>query len=125
MTARESHLIAPGRGRMTIRIVHNSGSPTVYTVGHSIQDSARLIELLRRHDVHFLVDVRSLPHSHRAPQFSQGSLMATLSDAAIAYRFLGESLGGRPEGNEFYDEYGYVLYDRVATSQRFLAGLKA
>jgi uncharacterized protein (DUF488 family) len=41
----------------------------------------------------------------------------------MKYVFLGKELGGRPEGSEFYDEGGGVLYDRLAESALFLEGI--
>jgi uncharacterized protein (DUF488 family) len=35
----------------------------------------------------------------------------------------GRELGGRPEGDEFYDAEDRVLYERVAASPRFLEGI--
>jgi len=42
----------------------------------------------------------------------------------MRYLFLGDQLGGRPEGAEYYDAQGYVLYHRVAESPRFRAGIE-
>ena len=36
---------------------------------------------------------------------------------------MGEQLGGRPKGEEFYDAKGHVLYDRVAASEFFRDGV--
>jgi uncharacterized protein (DUF488 family) len=41
----------------------------------------------------------------------------------IRYVFLGRELGGRPDGNEFYDDQGHVLYDRVAETELFQEGV--
>ena len=36
---------------------------------------------------------------------------------------MGAELGGRPDGDEFYDVGGYVLYGRMAESPSFEAGV--
>jgi uncharacterized protein (DUF488 family) len=41
----------------------------------------------------------------------------------IRYLHMGNELGGRPNGDEFYDRDGHVLYDRVADSPLFQTGL--
>ena len=46
-----------------------------------------------------------------------------LQAVGIRYLFLGEALGGRPEGDRFYDHEGHVLYGRIAESRRFESGL--
>jgi len=37
--------------------------------------------------------------------------------------YLGRELGGRPEGDDYYDAQGHVLYARLATSSLFLEGI--
>ena len=49
--------------------------------------------------------------------------MTALARCAIGYIPFGRDLGGRPEGDEFYDEQGHVLYGRLAASPAFLDGL--
>jgi len=41
----------------------------------------------------------------------------------MKYLFMGKELGGRPDGDEFYDSEGHVLYWRVAESHLFLDGI--
>ena len=52
------------------------------------------MELLRRHAIEALVDVRRFPGSRRHPQFNSEALEQTLADAGIEYLHL-EPLGGR------------------------------
>ncbi len=79
--------------------------------------------LLKEHAVEVLVDTRSHPYSRRAPHFNAGEIKASLSGAGIEYVFLGEGLGGRPRGEEFYDAQGRVDYALLAGSAPFLRGL--
>ena len=51
------------------------------------------------------------------------ALKLALQEAGIRYLYLGRELGGRPEGDEFYDDEGHVLYDRVAATCLFQEGL--
>ncbi len=67
----------------------------IYTVGHSSRAAAELVELLERHAITALVDVRAQPHSSRYPQFSSDRLRQTLDLAGIAYHWAGRQLGGR------------------------------
>lgn len=66
--------------------------PCVYTVGHGLLDQDELLELLRRHGVDTIIDVRSQPHSVRAPQFNREALERL---RAVKYRWM-PALGGRP-----------------------------
>jgi len=65
----------------------------VFTIGHSTHPIEVFVELLRRHGVRIVVDVRSMPRSRRHPQFNADALAAALAAASIEYRHL-PSLGG-------------------------------
>jgi uncharacterized protein (DUF488 family) len=97
--------------------------PDVYSIGHSNQPVEALVELLRRHAIDVLVDVRSQPYSRWATQFNQGPLLHSARAAGVRYEFFGSELGGRPPESQYYDAEGHVLYDRVAASQRFVDGV--
>jgi uncharacterized protein (DUF488 family) len=98
-------------------------SSHVFTIGHSNHAVEHFLSLLRAKAVEVVVDTRSRPYSKYATQFDQEALKAAVQDAGIRYLYLGRELGGRPEGEEFYDEEGHVLYDRVAASSFFQEGL--
>ncbi|NLG08914.1 MAG: DUF488 domain-containing protein [Deinococcales bacterium] len=66
---------------------------TVYTIGHSTRTLEELVGLLEAHGVRRLVDVRTVPRSHRYPHFARESLTETLPAAGIEYRWCRE-LGG-------------------------------
>jgi uncharacterized protein (DUF488 family) len=97
--------------------------PHIFTIGHSNHAVEHFLSLLKLHGVQVTVDVRSQPYSKYSTQFDSEPLKASLRDAGIGYLFLGRELGGRPEGAEFYDYDGHVLYDRVAASSLFQEGL--
>ncbi len=101
-----------------------SGTPSLYTIGHSNHDESHFIGLLQRHAIEVLADVRSQPFSKYSPQFNRESLQASLPRSGIQYLFIGDQLGGRPSGDEFYDVAGHVLYHRVAEADFFLQGLE-
>jgi uncharacterized protein (DUF488 family) len=96
----------------------------VFTVGHSNHPPDTFLRLLRQHRIELVVDVRSNPHSGYASHFNKESLGQFLAAAGIEYLFLGDAAGGRPDGDEFYDAGGRVLYDRVAASNRFQEGIE-
>lgn len=100
------------------------GLPGLLTVGHSNHGLDHFIQLLKQHGAQCLVDVRSRPGSRFASQFNQASLALAVKRAEIDYVFMGDELGGRPRGEEFYDRDGFVLYGRRAESEDFLRGIK-
>ena len=95
----------------------------VFTVGHSNHALGTFLELLHRYDIDVLVDTRSRPHSRYVPHFNQDALQPAVEAAGARFVFLGRELGGRPDGAEFYDAEGHVLYDRVAQTPEFLRGV--
>src|SRR5579863_2319279 len=94
------------------------------TIGHSNHPIERFLELLKQHEVDALIDLRSNPHSKYSLQYNQPSLKAALESAGIRYAHLGDDLGGRPQGAEFYDSEGHVLYSKVSVADFFLRGIK-
>ncbi|MDE0169287.1 MAG: DUF488 domain-containing protein [bacterium] len=93
------------------------------SIGHSIHPIEVFVELLRGHGVGSVADVRTSPCSRFNSQFNRHALERDLQAVGIRYLFLGEALGGRPEGDRFYDHEGHVLYGRIAESRRFESGL--
>ena len=96
----------------------------IFTVGHSNHSPEFLMELLASHGVEVVVDVRSSPYARYATHFNKEPLENYLRGRGLKYLFLGDVLGGRPEGHEFYDDQGHVLYDRLAASPTFTAGME-
>ena len=101
-----------------------SSEPTLYTVGHSNHSEEKFLDLLRQHEIEVLVDVRSQPFSRYNPQFNDSNLKRALESAGIRYLFMGDQLGGRPEGEELLDDEGRALYHRMAESPAFLTGIE-
>jgi uncharacterized protein (DUF488 family) len=89
---------------------------TIYTIGHSNHESDQFVTLLRQHGIQLLVDVRSSPYSRFVPQANRESLARTLEDAKIAYRWLGDRLGGKPQGV-------VADYDHLRASPAFRLGI--
>jgi uncharacterized protein (DUF488 family) len=97
--------------------------PRLFSIGHSNHALATFLELLRQHQIEVLVDLRSHPYSSYAPYFDLSSIKEAVASVGIKYIFMGKELGGRPDGEEFYDVEGHVLYWRVAESPLFLEGI--
>ena len=93
--------------------------PTILTVGHSNHSAQTFINLLIRHGVNEIIDVRSAPYSRYTPQFNYEGIQRMLEEIGIGYTYLGGELGGRPADRSCYDAEGRVQYDRVATTDTF------
>jgi uncharacterized protein (DUF488 family) len=101
----------------------SNSSLRVLTIGHSNHQVAHFLDLLKSHSVQVVADTRSYPYSEYATQFDQKPLKMALEADGVGYVFLGRELGGRPDGDEFYDEQGHVLYGRVAETELFQEGV--
>jgi uncharacterized protein (DUF488 family) len=98
-------------------------APGLCTIGHSNLALGDFLGLLKQHAIETVADVRTTPRSRWVPHFSAGPLREALSRRGIGYVPFGRELGGRPQGGEFYDEQGHVLYGRLAGSPLFQEGI--
>lgn len=95
----------------------------LFTIGHSNHPIEAFVELLHRHGVTAVGDVRSHPYSRYVPQYSREPLKAALARAGIAYVFLGKELGARSENPACYKQ-GKVQYDCLARQPQFTEGVR-
>lgn len=75
------------------RFVKHPGPMRIFSVGHSTHPLATFVELLRRHAVDGLADIRTVPRSRKWPHFATDQLARSLPAAGIAYVHLA-ALGG-------------------------------
>lgn len=68
----------------------------LYTAGHSTASLEDFVAMMTEHAIDVVVDVRSKPRS-RLAHFDQIPLQAAIEEAQMAYRFLGDRLGGVPQ----------------------------
>jgi uncharacterized protein (DUF488 family) len=97
---------------------------TLWTIGHSNHPLDAFLDLLTRHRIEVLVDVRTSPYSAYASQFNREAIRPELQSRAIQYLYLGDLLGGRVEDERFIDGDGRVLYGRLAESPGFRKGIE-
>jgi uncharacterized protein (DUF488 family) len=95
----------------------------LFTIGHSMQSWEQFLELLRRHRISAIGDVRSSPYSARFPHFNREILDRALRGANIRYVFLGDELGARRSERDCYVD-GVARYDRIARTAAFRVGLE-
>jgi uncharacterized protein (DUF488 family) len=72
----------------------------LFTIGHSNHPFERFLDLLRRHAIESVADVRSRPYSRFVPHFSRERLARLLAEDEIGYLYLGAELGGKPPAGE-------------------------
>jgi uncharacterized protein (DUF488 family) len=75
---------------------------TLYTIGHSNFSPDEFLDMLRRHEITILVDVRTRPVSGYVPHFNKDKLSVFLEKRGVQYRFAGKYLGGQPDDPTVY-----------------------
>ena len=95
---------------------------SLYSIGHSTHPVTIFIELLQKHDIEAVADVRSSPYSRFNPQYNRESLKRSLNSSDIAYVFLGDELGARRREEECYRN-GEIDFKLVQELPLFLSGI--
>ena len=98
------------------------GSCRLYTVGHSNQSQEDFLELLKRHDINCIVDVRSVPASKFTPQFNMESLKWYLRTNGIQYLHFGDEFGARR--TDCLDTVGQVNFELAVKTPSFKRGVE-
>jgi uncharacterized protein (DUF488 family) len=94
----------------------------LFTIGHSSHSIGNFLQLLKKHQVDAVCDVRSVPYSRHNPQFNREALKQELQGAGLSYVFLGKELGARSTNPDCYVE-GKVQYKCLAQQPTFGEGL--
>ena len=95
----------------------------LFTVGHSNHDFEKFINLLTKHSIEVIVDVRSSPYSRYLPHYNRDELKTRLKEYGIKYLYLGEELGARRAESECYSG-DTAKYKLIAKTKLFLDGLQ-
>ena len=102
--------------------------PPLLSIGHSTRPLPELLDLLARHGVRSLADVRAFPGSRANPQYRRESLEPALVAAGIRYEWI-PALGGRrprPPGPARFGgwtEPGFLGYEAHMSTEEFASGL--
>ncbi len=96
---------------------------TLFTIGHSTHTLKSFIELLNKHSVREIGDVRSQPYSKYSRMFNRENIEQELNKNDIVYSFMGHELGGRISHPDCYDNKGKLQYRQVARLSGFQSAL--
>ncbi|MFX0204360.1 MAG: DUF488 family protein [Candidatus Hodarchaeota archaeon] len=95
----------------------------LFTIGYSSLSMFEFIDLLKRHNISAVADVRSSPFSKFKPEFNSNNLQLELAKNGISYVFLGKELGARREETECYFD-GRVNFSKVKDVPAFKEGIQ-
>ena len=79
----------------------------IFSIGHSTRPLHQFLALLRAHGIHTLVDIRSIPHSRRNPQYNQEALQQAILAVGLGYKHLPE-LGGHRRARKDSPNTGWL-----------------
>lgn len=94
----------------------------LFTIGHSKHEFEWFVQMLKKYDINYLLDVRSMPYSRYADTYNRENIDRLLTSEGIHYSFMGKYFGARPDNEALYDSDGCLNFERVRVSEQFLKG---
>ena len=92
------------------------------SIGHSQHPVEYFIDLLKSHNVNYVLDVRSAPYSQFAANYNRENIKDILHKNEIGYAYMGDYFGARPVDSSLYSSEGYLDFAKVANSEKFKKG---
>jgi len=96
--------------------------PTLFTIGYSIHEKDSFMAVLLKNNIDMLIDIRSRPQYTNNTEFLQAKLIINLKAENIQYKYLGNSLGGRPKNMNYYNKKR-LDYNFFTKSPEFQIGI--
>lgn len=96
---------------------------TIYTIGHGSDGFDHFVDRLRPHGVTTIADVRSQPTSRHAKDFRKRDLERAAASLGLGYRWLGHSLGGRPDDPALLTGEGEPDWRAITEGDEFRSGI--
>ncbi|MDG4721436.1 MULTISPECIES: DUF488 domain-containing protein [Thalassospira] len=95
----------------------------IFTVGYAGHDRDSLLALFLAHGITAVADIRTFKRSSYWTAFDADSFGPFLRENGIAYVFMGDVMGGKPQMPELYPD-GQLDYDLMAEMPAFRAGIE-
>ena len=96
---------------------------SIYTIGYGSRSFNEFLEIIKKYEIDFLIDIRSSPYSKYNPDYSKQIFESHLKKNNIQYVYMGDKLGGRPNDSSCYmDEK--VDYEKLGEKDFFKEGLE-
>ena len=95
----------------------------IYTVGYAGHDRESLLALFRAHGITAVADIRTFKRSSYWTAFDSDSFGPFLRENGIAYVFMGDVMGGKPQMPELYPD-GQLDYGLMAERSDFKSGIE-
>ena len=110
---KDIHLRRRKEGTITYWYIEKKGI-TIYTIGYEGKKLTEFIDVLKKHNISGLIDVRELPLS-RKNGFSKSELSVVLKANQIVYRHIPELGSPREMRHELWNEKNYDVFFKKYT----------
>ncbi|MBQ4060371.1 MAG: DUF488 domain-containing protein [Lachnospiraceae bacterium] len=97
---------------------------TIYTIGHSQHSIEYFVSLLRKHNIDYIIDVRSTPYSKFSSDYNKDNLQIVLPRYDVCYAHMGKCFGARQDNEKLYTEEGYLDFEKMINSDNYRRGLE-
>lgn len=94
----------------------------IFSIGYAGLSQDKFIEILKKHNIAAIADVRSSPFSRIFPGYNKDNMPAWLAQAGIKYVFLGAELGPRSANAKHYKN-DQVQFDLLSETDEFKRGI--
>ena len=96
----------------------------LYTIGHSKHEYSFFESMLKKYDISYLLDVRSVPFSRFAETYNRNNIKSLLAESGITYKQMGKYFGARPQDEALYTSEHFLDFEKVRGSKLFLEGVE-
>ncbi|MDS0524997.1 DUF488 domain-containing protein [Clostridium sp. SHJSY1] len=96
----------------------------IYTIGHSNYTIERLIDMLNRHKINCVVDIRGIPYSKYNIQFDLETIKYLLNKSGFIYIYMGKEFGANRMSRISYNDEGYADFEKVIKEDEFSNGIE-
>lgn len=95
---------------------------TIYTIGYTAFDVKSFIKVLKKYNINCVIDVRSNPQSTYYTDYDKDNLKKILEKNNILYRNYKLEFGARQTDKNFYNEEGWLDFEKFTQSKNFNKG---
>lgn len=101
----------------------------LFTIGHSIHPLNDFLELLKKHAIDYVIDVRSIPYSEHTSDYNKDKIKSYLNNHDVNYAHMGKYFGARQEDPSLYSfdkkrNKFYLDFKKVQESSNFNIGFE-
>lgn len=96
----------------------------IFAIGHSNYPFEKLVEMLRKHNVNCVVDIRETPYSTYNVQYNKEYFEVTIRQEGFKYIYMGKEFGAKRQTRESYLNKVYADFEKVKEEATFITGIE-